>query len=39
MMILGAVIMTFTTNDWIKHFGITLFVSSFFVMSKKRLSQ
>ncbi len=36
MMVLSAVIMVFNETVWIRHVGITGFVSSFFVMSRKR---
>lgn len=39
MLVAGAVIMVFVQNYWIKHVGISLFVVSFFVMSKKKLKK
>ncbi len=34
--VLSAVIMVYNESIWIRHIGITGFVLSFFVMSKKR---
>ena len=36
VMLVSAVIMVFNENVWIRHVGITGFVSSFFVMSRKK---
>ena len=36
VMVISAVIMVFNETVWIRHVGITGFVLSFFVMSRKR---
>jgi len=37
MLVLSAVIMVFNEDIWLRHVGITGFVLSFFVMSKRKL--
>ena len=36
MLVISAVVMVFNENIWLRHIGITGFVTSFFVMSRKK---